>query len=308
MKPKLVYDRIKQLKKRDGIETRINSHLVAIDYLNECFELNEEEDKFQVINNGMSMNEKFICYAGQCVLPHISLSARDPKEVIEAWTWFVTQCDLDVDEFTNLIERTSLLSYIFGRTPYSIPFKIIGLTVDLYRLNSVGVDTAPKIRKLKRDIRSHMKKAEKQVTSLIQSEKIVPLLNFLEDIASETHLGILAKRVGYNDIELGESPDLLVHGVKIEVKHPNVNTKSAICRNIDRGLSKAQVVAIDHLKFERKWLDSYNAENILGEQALEYALKSAINMAKRNKKCILFFGNKFENMKFGYVGRLVILS
>lgn len=297
-------NRIKAIKE-SGIRSEIwKEQVVGYNYLSRLLELKADESEFRITSFGLIEWRDFICYAGICVFPRLSLSAENSIQAFDAWVWFLNKLSINGEEFTQTVERSSIYVFLRGFVKTPIPFKVIGLAVDLYRLHNNGIDTVPKIRKLNKDIQGYVDKAKKlEVISRFYT--IGELLKFLEDISSETKLGVIAWFVGYRNITLRESPDLEVDGIPIEVKHPRKGTESAIRNNMEKGLNKANLVAIDFLSFQKKWLRGYKITD-LGEISLEEAFKTAMSLVKNKERCILFFGSRlYPNMTVGYVGHVV---
>lgn len=303
--PDRIVKRIYAIKNKGTHEIIIQNRSIGYSYLNRCVDINDDHTKFSIRANGMFIIDEFFCYAGVCVHPQLSLSAHGSKEVIEAWKWFIAQVGVEPVTFTNAVEKASIASYIFGATTTSIPYKILGLAVDLHRLYQKDVNISPKIKMLRNSIQSHVRKSNKESIDILGLQKVAYLAKYLNNIASEIKLALIALLLG-NKIRIGESPDLYIDGIAVEVKHPERANRSNIQNAVERGLDKANFVAINSAVFKKAWLNDYKVKP-LAQTALSSALDTAIKLVKNNQRCLLFYDIKYADYKVGYVGQVVII-
>ncbi len=284
----------------------VNSNLVGYNYLTECIELTDNHNIITIISSGIHDRNGFICFAGMCLAPRFSLAAQDSKQVLDSWKWFVNQLGEDGGYFEYSVEGAAIAMYLDGSSLVSTPYRVIGLIVELFRLDSLGVDVKPKIRHIMSQVKGHLRKSKRMTEHPDKLGTMTYLLTFLNSIVAETLIALVAKQLGH-DVKLGESPDVVIDNIAVEIKSPETNVESAIENIVEKGFDKANLVVINSLQIPENWLK--NKATIMGEVDISMALTQALSLAKNNRRCLLFYGNRISReYKVAYFGRVVILK
>ncbi|MCW3977900.1 MAG: hypothetical protein NWE77_08210 [Candidatus Bathyarchaeota archaeon] len=125
---------------------------------------------------------------------------------------------------------------------------IFSLIVDLHELDSMGIDTSPKIEEFGKQIRSHMRIFEKLKDTKIWLAlfKAGNLREYLSNVSSECRLARFAKLCGF-DVKLMKHPDLIINGKNIKVKRASSFDRYACLSNpIEEGLKRSpDIIAIE---------------------------------------------------------------
>lgn len=303
--PERLIKKVEKIKAEGRKVIPLYGLVIGFTYLHDCLEINSDHTKLTIEAKGLSRQGDLICLGGICVNPSLSIGAKDVQEILDSWQWLVAKLRVEPYGFMNAIEKATIAKYLLGGTFTPIPHLTLGLGVDLHRLHSGGVNISHKLKSIKDAVKGHIRKANRQVTDFKSLEKIASLLNYLDRVASELRLGVTANIMGYN-VTLGESPDLAINGVPVEVKTPH-STESGIRNAIESGLKRSNLVAINQLKFNRKWIEEYS-KTIMAETSLQNALNVALSLSLNKKRCALFYGLTYDGSNIGYAGRVVILK
>ena len=182
---------------------------------------------------------------------------------------------------------------------------IFSLIVDLYELDSLGVDTSAKIAEIGKQIRSYMRIFDKLKDTKIWKalSRTEDLRLYLSNVSSECRLARIAKRYGF-DVKLGVHPDLTIDGKKIEVKRVSSFDKFAGLSNpIEEGLKQnSDITVIEVHSLEKRSIKGFKT-TWLGRGNLRSTLKTALSF-KRNGNCILLFSGTTEGLE----GRVILLK
>jgi hypothetical protein len=211
-----------------------------------------------------------------------------------------------IEEIETEIEISALIDFIVTGMADTSIFHILALATDIRRLNSLNVDVSSKISELKKQVKGHMRSSKR----LRNQDKggsvfrVAQLSHFIADLSSETRLAILAKK-SEHDVKLGETPDLIIDGVGVEVKclravGGRVDFSDRVVKGLKQG---AQIVAVETGDMRKQNIADLQS-TWLGVNDLETALDTVTLAAKNGRSCVLLFTGTNK----GYLGRSILLK
>jgi hypothetical protein len=227
--------------------------------------------------------------------------ARDVLNVINSWNWLVKETKVNEEELQMAFESSSLAMLLVAGAEFGKDVFFFSLIVDLFELNSAGIDTKPKIEEFGHQIRSHLRK----FGNLLDKEpwKAFIIADFLKDylfnVSSECRLARKAKLYGF-EIVFSKHPDLRINGKRVEVK--NLRSHS-LSNPIVKGLKQPHdIIAIEVETLEKRVIPNRKA-NWLGKDDLSKTLQTALSCGDENEKILLFM-----NTAEGWKGRILLLK
>jgi hypothetical protein len=241
-----------------------------------------------------------------CILysPEI-LGAGNIQNVLDSWDWLIKKTHVSEETLQMALEACSLSELLLTGRDEGINVNIFSLIFDLYELDSMGVDTSPKIEEFGKQIRSYMRKFDKDKDKRIWRAlvKTDDLRRHLSNFSSECRLARFAKICGF-DVKLGKHPDIVVNGRKIEVKRVSSFERYADLSNpIDEGLNQnPDIIAVEVNSLEERKIGGHKTK-WLGRDNLSNTLRTVLAFKKSGNYVLLFSGTKQ-----GLEGRIVILK
>lgn len=227
--------------------------------------------------------------------------ARDIANVMDSWNWLVKEAKVNEEALQMAFESSSLAVLLATGAELGKDINFWSLIVDLFELNSAGINTRPKIEEFGHQIRSHLRKFE----ALLEKEpwkafRIADSLkDYLFNVSSECRLARKAKSFGF-EVVFGKHPDLKINGKRVEVKNLRSNSLS---NPINQGMKQPHdIIAIEVETLEKRAIPNRKA-NWLGKDDLSKILQTVLSCGNENQKILLFM-NTAEGMK----GRIVLLK
>jgi hypothetical protein len=238
------------------------------------------------------------------------LGARNVQEVLASWDWLLEKTQIDSSDLSMALEVCSLIVILKTGIEEGKDGSIFSLAINLQKLESLGIDTAPKTKELGEALRGHVKKFWKLIKRDIWRDiwkGIVvaqALRRYLSNVSSECFLARVAKSYGFN-VRLGKRPDLRIEGKEVEVKRAQSHNLSSPIGNAQgqpHDIIAIEVESLDQIEiphyqapeYEITWLDIGN---------LKDTLRSALTLG-RNGDVVLLFTATFEGLK----GRIILLK
>jgi len=250
------------------------------------------------------------------------------QKVIAAWDWFLKKMQVDEEDFLVALEGELVWETLLTGFEEGLTYYVLSLVVDLYALDSLGLNVTTKISEVGKQIRNHMRVYEKlsrkkEFSLSVKAVgdayyRIKNLRLYLANLSSESRLARLAKLYGF-DVKLGIHPDLTINGKSVEVKRVRgkyiipkerealitiISSESAsitsLSNPIREGLRQgADIVAIEVGDLKKKDVKGFKT-TWLGKDTLERVLRSAAGYNR--KGIILLFSSTLE----GIFGRIIL--
>lgn len=227
------------------------------------------------------------------------------QNVLDSWDWLIRKIQVNEETLQIALEACSLSLLLLTGVDMGTNIYIFSLIVDLYELDSLGVDTSAKIAEIGKQIRSYMRIFEKLKDIRIWKAlfRTEDLRLHLSNVSSECRLARIAKRYGF-DVKLGVHPDLTINGKKVEVKRISSFDRFASLSNpIEEGLNQnPDIIAIEVNSLEKRNIKGFKTK-WFGRGNLRSTLETALAF-KRNGNCILLFSGTTEGLE----GRIILLK
>ena len=292
---------------------RINDKVIFEFNIGELINVKEGKLNIELGEAGLKTKGNLVGMSGLYYSPEL-FGGGNVQNVHNSWDWFMKKIPQDPETFQNVLEAESVLELLLAPIEEGLLYYFLSLVVDLYELDSLGVDLDSKITELRRQVKGHMRKYEKlkDKTKPDALSRIRKLRLYLADLSSECRLAKLAKLYGFN-VKLGIHPDLTIDGRKIEVKRVrrkyNISKSEvtlpliSLSNPIKQGLRQnADIVAIDVNNLEKRNIKGFKTV-WLGRTTLKNALQNALAYRKNGNYILLFLGTNKD-----YYGRIILLK
>jgi hypothetical protein len=208
---------------------------------------------------GPKIKDGLVGMAGAYIHPSM-VGATSCESVVESWNWLFNQFKSDRAELETHIELAHILMFIGTGVYEMVLNRMMNLAVNLKTLHDRGIDAGEKISELDKKIRGNTK-AFKQFKENDVGEGLIRLkvmIDQISDMLSESEIALVAIKNSMS-VVLGKSPDLLIDGVRIEVKHFRTDRidEGALSNKILEGLSQGgEVIAISSSSLRSKNCES----------------------------------------------------
>lgn len=270
---------------------------------------------------GLKRKNDFVGIAGFYYKPSY-FGCKDVTTFIDSWNWFLKKVSINEEEFTQLLEASSIIHLLIVGFDEGLIFYLFALIHDLFLLNSLHVDVEQKILEIRRKIMGNLRSYSKWKNKKISEgfKRIQFLKSDLANLSSESGLAIFAKLQGFS-VKMGISPDLVIEQKKIEVKNrvtpqrmivvglsetPDIvehNNLDNLKNSFDRGLKqKPDIVAIEVSNLDKREVKGYKL-TWMARGNLKKILRNTLDFTKKGKLVLLFMVNDKE-----VSGRLVIIK
>ncbi len=210
----------------------------------------------------------------------------------------IAKIRVSAENLQMALEACSLILLLVTGVEEGKDVAIFSLIVNLRELDSLGIDTIPKIEEFGEEIRGHIRsfwKLEKTIWKafLVAQE----LRKYLSNVSSECFLARVSKSYGF-DVKLGKHSDLTISGKRVEVKRVNSYNLSSSIEGAQGQLHDIIAIEVDSLK--QREIPHYKAPHYettwLEEGNLKETLKSAVTF-RWNGDIVLLFMTTFEGLK-----------
>lgn len=297
-----------RMKLKDQIFFEFNlGELIEIDK-NDANKINVTLDLGQI---GLKTKNNLIGMGGLYYNPKF-FGGENSQNVLNSRNWFVKKAQINEETFKEAMEIESVYELLLTGVDVGLLYYFLSLIVDLYALDSLGVNINAKMSELRKQIQGHVRKYNKLGCYNIEAFlRIRDLRLYIADLSSECRLARLAKLYGF-DVKLGIHPDMTINGKSLEVKRvrgkyiiskESVTLKTSLSNPVREGLRQgADIVAIEVNNLEKRdlkdfktvWLGKGTLKNVLGT-ALTYRGKGSL---------IMLFASTIE----GNFGRMILLK
>ena len=253
---------------------------------------------------GLKIKKDLVGFAGMYTHPYW-IGAENVDETVKAWNWFFEQSKISHVQLA-LLEFYFIVQHIW--TGYNLPqaFRMLSLIVDLYDLKQQGIDIKVKLSEINRKIKGNLRAAQKfdKKDKLESLMRLDALINQVSDAFAESRLARFAKSMNYN-IQMSSHPDILVDGVRIEVKFDRKEfelSKNSLADDIEKGLKQnADLIAIFTADLRSKKIPNQKL-NWFASSDLKTCFEMGLDTSKNGRKCLLLFTSSDK----GYFGRLAL--
>jgi hypothetical protein len=247
----------------------------------------------QLGKTGPAIKEGLVGMAGAYLDPSL-VGATSCEQVIDSWNWLFDQFKHDKKDLEEHIEGVHILTFITSGVYDTVLNRTMTLAVHLKALHDSGMDVSQKISELDKKIRGNMKASNwwKQKDSTESMIRLRTMTDQMSDMLSESEIALFAVKTGMK-VVLGRSPDLMIEGVRVEVKHFRTQRidEGALSNKIAEGLSQGgEVIAISSLNLRPKRLRDMKVK-WLPAGTLPDALIFAVATAKNGRKCVLLYSS-----------------
>lgn len=300
-------NRVIQFSKMKPMRIKIGDTLFAMFDLSEFVKINPDGNgtTIQLKDPGPKIRENLVGIAGMYYHPS-NIGAENTQQVVESWNWLFDRNNLQKTKIENFLEGLAIMNMISSGQNEVALFNIMSLAVDLKKLFELGVNVDSKISelisKIKGNWRAFNRTREKSIAlALVQFDKLTYAMS---DLLAESRLAVLAKELGYN-VKLNKSPDLLIDGIKIEVKFDRRKQMSdrAFTNKVKKGLKQGgKMVAIFTGSFKIKKF-GHSKLKWFAISPIKDSLKMSLQICKNKKQCVLLFTGTNK----GFVGRHAII-
>lgn len=245
----------------------------------------------QLGQTGPTIREGLVGMAGAYLHPS-SVGAVSCEQVVDSWNWLFDQFKHDKKDFEEHIEGIHILTFISSGVYDTVLNRTMTLAVYLKSLHDGGVDVSQKVSELDKKIRGNMKASNhwKEMDSLESMIRVKTMMDQISDTLSESEIALVAAKNGMNVVP-GKSPDLMIDGVRVEVKHFRTEKvdEGALSNKIREGLEQGgEVIAISSRSLRPKNLRDVKLKWLPADM-LSGALMLAIELAKKGKRCALLY-------------------
>lgn len=240
---------------------------------------------------GPKIKDGLVGMAGAYLHPTL-VGATSCEQVVDSWDWLFNQFKSDRAELETHIEFTHILMFISTGVYETVLNRAMTLAVYLKALHDRGIDVGEKISELNRKISGNMK-AFRQLRATDTGEGLIRLkamLDQISDTLSESEVALIAAKTGMK-VVLGNSPDLMIDGVKVEVKHFRTEKvdEGALSNKMREGLAQGgEIIAISSPDLRPKNLRSVKLRWLPADR-LSCSLMLATELAKKGKRCVLLY-------------------
>ncbi|MGB9003574.1 MAG: hypothetical protein WCC52_07205, partial [Nitrosotalea sp.] len=296
-------NRVMAFSQNGPLQVKINDNVIAEIDLRGILSANPVDGTtINITDPGIKVKGDLVGLGGMYYYPSF-FGADNTTQVVESWNWLLSQLKTPKEELEVMIEGYCVMDFIFSGKNMPEMYRIMSLATDLKILYEMNMNIQSKISELSEKTKGNFR-AFTRFNSKNNPEgitRIREIIYQLADLSAEVRLAVIAKRIG-KDVQISKSPDLLIDGVRVEVKFDRGDglDNDAFVNKLLKGLNQGgELIAIDTLDLNIK-----NTRSIkltwLSITDLRSALETGSKAVKNGRKCVLLLSGSNK----GYFGRL----